>query len=392
MQGVFQKIPQKIPLSLAIIAIVLPFSNFLFWHKVDAWNAFGYVLQTSILVLYSFHVARKSPPLAGLFLWAGCLTQFFWFLVQTQDNQYPVMIFLPFFNFLCMVVLFDLITQYVNKENALRILKCLAISVYAMAIYAVLQKINCDQFYNNIDLRLKVDTVVGTLGNPMHFAHFIGMTLPVLFLFKRNIGKIAVLIALSALLFTNSASGILVAIVTLGFYSLFYRHFKTRELLLLVLFIAVFAYFKCRSINQLIGYFLNTSGRMQAWREFFKVFRSRPITGVGLGIINQIAMVQGKALYGWRHVHNEFYHYAIELGLVGVGFIFWGIVNYFNKFKALLKDEVTVISASMFLGFLTASLFGFPSHIWLMSFVGLLGYSFLFIEGQVNENTTGNTK
>ena len=359
-----------------IIICFLPFAHLLSFAttKVDIWHAQGYFLQLGILVLYFLHLFKRSRPLSLLLLWAGLSTFYYWIYFHITLNQYPTFVFLPFFNFLCLVILYDLIIHYLNKDIFLKLIKYLSFSVGLILIYCVLQKLNLDQFYKSLNPAVEKDTVVGTIGNSMHLSHYLAIALPLFLIYKGEIRKLLILFCLFAIFLTGSISGLFIALIVLIFYSFFERVFTLKEIALLGLLAVLVFVFKFHNLKNILEN-LSSSGRIDIWKKYYLVFKERPITGWGLGVVNGLA--QKKEFLGWRHLHLEIYHFAVELGLISVGLIIWGIIDYF---KRLQKDKAGLIMASVFLGFLIASCFGYPCHIWLMASLGIISYSYNYLE------------
>ncbi len=45
----------------------------------------------------------------------------------------------------------------------------------------------------------------------------------------------------------------------------------------------------------------------------------------------------------------------------------------------MLKDRLSVVLASCFFGFCIASLFYYPSHLFLPAIIGMISYSFMYV-------------
>jgi len=364
---------------LLFFLICLPFSAFLI-PRLDIWHAQGYYAQTAILIFYCYHLYKKNKPFAILFGWVGLLTSYLFINVQIQTKQLPILVFLPFFNFLCIVILFDVLTTYVNKEFFNKFIKYFSIPFLIILVYSVVQQLGLDQFYRSIDLSLRTvnnNEVVGIIGNPMHNSHFIVICLPVLFMFKGWVRKLLILFTLFVILLTRSSSGFILALVVILFGQLFLKIFNWKEIILGIILGLIVGVLKFHSLDDAIKHFTFSSGRFEVWKNYIPVFIKKPLTGWGLGVINELSLQ--KQFFNWRHLHLEYYHFAVELGLIAVGIAFWGIVDYFRKFKSAVKDDVTVVMASMFLGFLLTSLFGYPMHLWILSVLGITAYSYLYI-------------
>ena len=364
---------------LLFFLMFLPFCAFLI-PKLDIWHAQGFYVQIGVLVFYCYHLFKKNKPLAVLLGWVGILTINQFLNIQIESKQYAILLFLPFLNFLCIIILFDIITTYCNKEFFDKFVKYFNIPFLIVLVYSVIQELSLDQFYRSIDISLKTrnnNEVVGIIGNPMHNAHFICICLPVLFFLKGWRRKLAILFALAVIGLTRSSSGMLVAIAVIAFGQVFLRIFSKKEIILGILIGLIVSVLKFHSFNDAIRHFTFSSGRLQIWANYLPVFIQKPLTGWGLGVVNELA--RQKQFWTWRHLHLEYYHFAVELGLITVGIAFWGIVNYFKKFDLAVKDDTTVIMVSMFLAFLLTALFGYPMHLWILSVLGITAYSYLYI-------------
>ena len=366
--------------------LVLPFSNFLF-TKLDMWHAQGFFFQVGLLVAYSLHIFKKNKPLGSLLLWSGLLTSYYWLIILEQGKGYAVQVFLPFFNFLCMVICYDLIVKYPTKENLQKLLTYLTIPVSLVLIYALLQRLQLDQFYSG--LAHGPDKLVGTIGNPMHLGHYLCICLPCFLMLSGEWRKIGILAILGIIILTQSMTSLCIAVIVLIFCSCFKRIFKLREILLIGVLLVLFYALQYNTINDAIKNFTFSQGRFEFWSKLFPVFKQKPITGWGLGIMN--ALAQQKEFLGWRHVHNEFFHFSVELGLIGFSIIIWGVIDYFKTFWKIKGESLSVILAGMFLAFTLTSLFGYPAHLWISSGMAILAYAGMYLlKESYDSNLKGN--
>jgi len=358
-----------------ILILGVSFANFLFF-SIDLWHGQGRFVQLGIMVFYFLHLFKKSKPLACLFLWSGLLTSFYFYKIFENTKQYPLNLFMPFFNFFVMIILFDLITKHIKKETYEKILKYLPIVLLVIFTYSILQRLNLDQFYKPFNaISYKTDFIIGTTGNAFHLGQYICILLPCIFLLKQPFNKLGILFSLFIIIMTGSASSLIIALLVILFYSIFYPIFNKKEIILSILIIFLILLWEYNSIKNIIINFTFSSGRFAIWKKYIPIFSEKPITGWGFGVIN--ALSQKQEFLGWRHLHNEFYHYAIELGLVGLGIIIWGIVDYFKNIKI---DKFSLCISCMFLAFCLCSLLGYPSHLWLLSTFGLFAYSYNYLE------------
>lgn len=354
--------------------IVFPFSAFLI-PQLDIWHGQGYIIQGAILILYCAHLFKKNKPLALLLGWAGLLTLNLFVKAHIETKQYAVMVFLPFFNLLNIVIFFDLLTSWVDKETYKKFFKYFVYTFLVVAVYSLLQEFGLDQFYRSIDASIKGNNreLVGVMGNSMHHSHFLVIGLPVLFILKGWVRKLAILFIVGCIVLSGSSSGLLVALAVVAFGQVFLRIYTLRELILLFIIGLNYVFWSHIQLSD----FAFDNGRIQIWKDYFPIFKAKPITGWGMGIVNVLA--QEPKFLTWRHLHLEYYHLAVELGLIGLSFVVWGIIDYYRRFMRSVKDELSVISASIFLAFCLASLFGYPAHLWVLAILGITAYSYQYL-------------
>ena len=207
----------------------------------------------------------------------------------------------------------------------------------------------------------------------MHHSHFLVIGLPVLFILKGWVRKLAILFIVGCIVLSGSSSGLLVALAVIAFGQVFLRIYTIRELILLFIIGLNYVFWTHIQLSD----FAFDNGRIQIWKDYFPIFKAKPITGWGMGIVNVLA--QEPKFLTWRHLHLEYYHLAVELGLIGLSFVVWGIIDYYRRFMRSVKDELSVISASIFLAFCLASLFGYPAHLWVLAILGITAYSYQYL-------------
>ena len=372
-----------------ILLVGLPFSHFLF-NKFDIWSAQGLFFQLGILVIFgcSFFLKSKNRqvknyPLGVFLLWSGLITIFYWMIYSLKLKQYPIMIFLPFFNLLCVVLFYKLAIEYLTEKDIEKILKGLSISVFVVLCYCLLQIFNLDQFYTAVYDKQGLplghigdDALVGTIGNSTHLAGYLAICQPLFF--KKNLFNIiALLILWFVIIMTKSASGLCVALAVLWFYLLLKKQYKW------VLFITIICLIPTTLYWQRIPEFIDPAGRLSIWNILLKIFKTRPITGWGLGMVRAMNI---KEAGNWSHAHNEYLQVAVELGIIGLGIALWGIVDYFRRFWKLRKNDLAIKMAGIFFGVCLLSLFLFPVHLWLMVSMFIFAYSCIYILEADNEN------
>ena len=361
-----------------ILLCGLPFGHFIF-SKFDIWQAQGQFFQIGILVLFCWSFFEKpqnkwviNKPLGVFSLWLGLLTAFWWMDGIVKTGHYPILLFFPFFNYLCFLLFYKLSIEYLDEKIIEKILNFLSYSVLIVLIYCVLQKLQLDQFYKA--LAEPKDELVGTIGNTGLLAGYLSLCQPLFF--KRGFKNILALILLwLILIIAGSAGGIITGIVVILFWLLINKKWiHSIGLIMSLGLISILLWDK-------LSLFFFDSGRFEIWANVFTNFKIAPITGGGLGRMLALGINKGGL---WKTAHCEPYQLALEAGIIGLVLGIWCIEDYFRRFFRL-KTDLTKRLACIFLGFCVLSLTQFPAHLWLMASMGMISYSWLFvIEGEKN--------
>ena len=364
----------------------LPFGNFIF-NKLNIWLAQGMFFQAGMLLLFCWsffenpkRINKQNYPLGAFTLWAGIITVFYWYITLITHKQYATIIFFPFFNFLCFLLFYKLTTSYLTKKDVERILFGISISVSIVILYCLLQHFNLDQFYVGLGMpkgQIGNDTIVGTIGNTHHLAGYLAICSPLFF--KKGWFSITSLILLWVIIIlTASATGLVVSIGVLSFW-LFFK--KKHISLLIVLGLCVLIAYLYR---ERLPVFFQSSYRLEAWKMLFEKFRERPVTGFGMGILNAWRLnlgSRGGPETIWNHAHFEYFQIAIELGVIGLGIVIWGIIDYFKRLMSNITD-LNIQLASIFFGFIILCFTSYPCHLWLPASMGMVSYSFISTSNQ----------
>ena len=354
----------------------LPFSYLLF-NQVDIWHANGHWFQLGILALIACsliekprHVHTVNKPLAITTLWFGLLTAYYWYESIVKTKNYAILLFFPFFNFLCFVLFYKFSCEYLWEKEIKNILKLLSYSVLGVLFYCVLQVLKLDQFFTALDTRA-VDELVGTIGNTAHLSGYLAICQP-LFFKKSRFNILCLILLWVILLMCKSFSGIFTAICVILFWLFMTKQYKKIWFGLSGLGLVTIPLV----INHtFFTQFLSDSGRFKVWKIVFDVFKKRPITGYGLGIVNALKINISSST--WRHLHQEYYQIAIETGIIGLVLVLWCIWEYFKLVNSN-RNELTLKLASIFFGFCVLALFTFNCHLWLLASMGMMGYSFIY--------------
>ena len=367
----------------------LPFAP-LVVRNTDIWHAQGFWFQSGLLLLFcsSFYFEPKeikvrNIPLGLLVLCIGGYTLFVSYK-GLSNGKYLTANILPFFNFVCILVFYKLAVQYLNKDRIKIILRYLSYVLIITLFYCVFQSFGFDQFFKQVEIKkawyfnsFNHPAVTGFIGNPTHLSAYLGMCLPLLFSFKRKTTKVLsiTLLFVIILFYTNWGSntvpvtGIVVAIATLLYYCL--RTCKVKFIIALtVCIISIRLLLDRIDINYIKG-LLNSQSRLNIWAYYLENIKDNFVTGRGLGVVNILARKSN--WQDFRFLHNEYLHFLIETGILGLSAIFYCIYDFFTVKVKPSKEKV--ILEALFLGFLIQSATLYPAHLWLMGSVGLIAYA-----------------
>ena len=355
---------------------LLPWGSF-FFRKVDIWHGQGHFFQMGVLILlcWSFFEKQKNmqsinKALGGFLLWTGLSTGYIWLELIAKTKNYPITVFMPFFNILCVVLLYRICVQYLNKETIEKILKYFSYSIIALLVYSALQIFQLDEFYKALDTNN--DLLVGTIGNPAHLAGYLALCQPLFF--KKGLRNVLALTLLwLIILHTAAISGIAVGVAVIIFWLLMKRRYAWIGLVIAICAVGVLI--KAQNPQGFFGF----SSRLPIWERAIVDLRQKAIFGRGFGSWSGMGYQLGGH---WRHAHNDYLQIVFENGIVGLLLIWWVIFDYFRMFRT----DLTIRVASMFFGFCFLSLFTFNAHLWIISGAGLMAYAFMYVLRNSDEN------
>ncbi len=376
-----------------ILVAILIGVNFapLILPQLDMWHAQGFWVQAGILLLFSWSFFEKgsrvtiNKPLGLLILYIGIATLCYCFVSQTHQ-KYDTLHFFPYFNFLCLIVLYQMIVSHINKAQIEKILEYMRWALVVTCFICVLQFFGYAQFFEFLqkDHAQFNNMVTGFIGNGTHLSGFLAMCVPLLFLKWRRenlfILILIILILTQAGTSKNdpSASGFTILI----FISYYYLYFKNRKAFwwaTLIGFISVSVLFCVfREMNWFIK-FVTPTGRMKVWEFYHPLFKKFALLGSGLGTVNKIfKLFDGhpmSVIPGTRHLHLEYYHFALEIGIIGLVLILNVVKEFFSGSR---KDNTILVLQTIVLGFLLSCFFNFPAHLWLPSTYAMFCYAGIY--------------
>ena len=366
---------------ILLILVGLNIAPFLL-YKVDMWHAQMLWSWATISLAFGWSffekrraVKTKNLPLALLFGWITLCTTYVCY--QTiQTGKYNIISFLPYFNFVCILILYNLILSHLNKTNIKTILNWLRYTVIVTLFMCVLQRFSISQFLEirpDIPILMRAfhnNLVTGFIGNGTHLSGFLACSVPIFFWHGKREDWLALMLMGLVLCHCGttigdpSISGFIIAII------LFFYFFKNK-LSILILGIVIFITASALVIINHPNLFFSFSGRLPVWEYYFELFKKMPITGYGLGSIN---MIYKHTPFDTRHLHMEFFHFTFELGLIGATLIIY-LIKEFLEIKVCSKLELTL--KAMVIGFLLSSCFNWPAHLWLPTTWTIFAYAAL---------------
>lgn len=187
---------------------------------------------------------------------------------------------------------------------------------------------------------------------------------------KRALLGVAAIVIIASLLFTftrGSWLGLIAAVFTAGVY-------KDKKLIaaLLAAILVIYAFvptpLKERAKSIFYPYHPSNVERLYMWRSGLEMIKDRPITGVGdidLGdIYSKYMLPEAKETHG--HLHSNFIHFGVTLGLLGLGTILWLFIKIFLMELSIYKNtplnhrylkSVVLACIAIFVGFNVNGLF-----------------------------------
>ena len=311
----------------------------------------------------------RNKPLGLLMAWWGVRTLFLWTAVVRSGQGYPVGMLPGVLHALLLVLAYFSLCQLLTPLSYALIGKWLAVSTLGLLGYGLLQLVSLDQFFTQLSPAFEGDLLVGTIGNPTHFAAQLALLSPWLWLQSGWFWKGVSVLAFLLLLLCGSTAGMLA--YAAAFLVWGWHRFSSRRVLFSGVVLAGLGLFGVLSFQA-----LNPHGRWEAWGQFYSYFQHRPITGLGLGYVMELSkiFVPGHPLYGWRHVHNEYFQLAIEGGVIALALVSWLIYQTGQRFARAVKTPTVVACAASLVALLVNSLLNFPLHLAGIGAYGLFAY------------------
>jgi len=333
------------------------------------------------------------------------------------------LLFLSYFAFY-----FAVVSNVKNKKLFYSIIHILFFTAFIVSFYTILQYYRLDPFLK------EMTQLTSTIGQRNWISNYLFMLMPLIFIFflieKKTKIKIIYFLLLAAIylnLIILQSLSIRITIITTGILGvallfklkiikLFLQN-KKWLILLITTFILISVFYSTENIinrspsilEQRIlpafeGKDPSISGRLLIWNTAYKMFKKRPLFGLGIGIFKmQYLFYRAEVLEDlpWyllhyanaQEAHNEYLQLLVELGILGL--ISFLIIFYFFYKKILLvlfrenasnQEKAILLGLLMGIsGFLIHCLFTFPLHVPAlgMTFFGIMGLTIAYI-GTIN--------
>lgn len=357
----------------------LPWSHLLF-RPLDPWHGQALFWQASVLCLSAWavsgrgHVQIVNKPLGFLLAYLSLWTLWLcWQSIRLQ-KAYLLPILPAACHLLLIVLAYHALSTTLTPAACAGMGRAIAWSTALLVGYGVLQLLNCDPFFKNLDPNIKTDALVGTLGNPSHFAAQLAVLSPWLW-HQRGRGWQTLSVVAGALVLGCRSTGGVLALAAAGAVGAWVRWPHCRGHLLVGGAVA------CGLFVWGSSEALNDHGRWAAWKAFAPLFWQRPWFGSGPGFVMGLSGIfpEGHALYQWRHVHNEYYQMVLEWGLVGFGVFAWVVADGLGRLRQAVKTPLGTACAASLAALLVNSLVNFPLHLAGIGAYGLFAYVGLLV-------------
>jgi O-antigen ligase len=318
------------------------------------------------------------------------------------------------------LVFYNLTSQELNNDQALKVIKAIVFSALIAAVLALFERYTGFNVFKHLheifpfikpsmgadyfDKMYRGDLrVTGSTAHPIAFGVMMSLVLPFMYyLFKRSKDKkqqifylISMLTTAAASIATVSRTSMLTVIIVLIVFMIALPEDRRGIFKSLLVLAAIAALSMPKALVEIFSYLTpsyfqahevgNRYGRFEDYPVLFREFTNSPFFGRGLGTYDPVR---------YRYVDNQHLLMIVELGALGL-YTFWGIFyRAYRHLKARFNnaqgDEKTLIAAfiaSLVVFFISSFMFdsfGFPQPTYL--FFMLLGLSFAISVNNRNDS------
>lgn len=252
----------------------------------------------------------------------------------------------------------------------------------------------------------QVDRIFSTFGNPIFFAAFLVVTIP-LAVFKlmherepayKVLWFFILISYLIALYFSKTRAGWIAFIVSLAVFIFLSLDSKAKKIILIFVLVIFGFFFTLKTKNV----WMRQQGHLVIWRDSLRMLFDKPVFGVGLGSFHisfpdyaseELKKIWPQSQNIVNDAHSEFVQILAEVGVVGFGIFLWILFSVFHctlQFYKRLHDreEFLIYTAllSSAVGLLVQNFFSVDMRFTVSSF-------YLFsIFGILSSHSTAKTK
>lgn len=364
---------------ILIILAGLNISPFIFL-KMNIWLAQGFWCHIGISSLFALSLIQKPKnedvkniPLFLLFSWVAFLTSVICYNVLIQ-NKYDIQHFFQYFNLFCVIIFYKFVIQH-QDENLIKYGKLVfKYTILFNLFIALFQLLGVSQYFKLLfpNHNAVNNIVTGMIGNGTHLSGFLALCSPVLFTKKReDVLVLIFMILMMCFMGTTVGEPALNGFVILICSFLFYVFHINKKVFLYsiggLFFVFVLLFFLISSDYRVV--LLQDNGRVGLWAQYLPIMKDNFITGVGLGSINLIA--PKTSIPNAFHMHLEYYHFLIELGIIGLILI----INVIHDFFKVKTTEENLVFKTIVFGFLISCFFTYPAHLWFSAMFTIFAYA-----------------
>lgn len=367
----------------------LPWSFFLLrswsgWAHLDIWHSNTWWMQGWVPVLAALTARERS-------IWSQQIPQSAWWLVAwttvsafavfyselAPKQPYPMALLVGIGNLWVAFLALWLMTQW-TPEFCRTVSSVVFWSGVSLIGYAGLQACNLDQFFRSLDTGIKQDVVVGTIGNPTHFACQLTLWMP--FAMQQSGWRKLWLLPAAYLIVTLSSS---TALMVMAVLLCAWAWTSTPRAGWLMLGSCGIAGGWVLATQPL---WLDSFGRWPVWSTWWDILSKRPILGWGVGFTRQLtqALSPDHPLHTWRHLHNEYFQWWVETGVIGMLLLGWFLWSLWQRRTQTTSTPLRWAFGWSFAACLLVSILNFPWHLWQLGGWGLAGLAgWLVLTGRV---------
>ncbi|HAX61971.1 MAG TPA: hypothetical protein DCX95_05390 [Elusimicrobia bacterium] len=374
-------------------------------EKITRWKL--WLLETglfSIIILWAVHklfygkinlkISQLNKP---VFVWFVFVV--FMYLISKNKHVAELELYRVIVSMASFFLFSDLLE---NKQNRNTVIIFWIIGGFLAAIYGIMT--HYGGFW--IVITPQVDRIFSTFGNPIFFAAFLVVTIP-LAVFKlmqerepsyKVLWFFVLISFLVALYFTKTRAAWIAFIVSIVVFIFLSLDSKAKKIILIFSLLIFGFLFTLKTKNV----WMRQQGHLVIWRDSLRMLFAQPVLGVGLGgfhisfpdyASDELKKIWPQTQNIVNDAHSEFVQILAETGIVGFGIFIWILFSVFHNvyqfYKRLHDREEFLIYTALFssaIGLLVQNFFSVDMRFTISSF-------YLFsVFGLLSSHSTVKTK